>query len=495
MRHVAVFLFLALCACSRSEYVQVMELPLTPPGEGRTEVLAMLPIGTKCQVIKDIDRWRVHVRCGDLEGEVSKDGLGREQPDPDRLLQQAETDTKLSAPEQLDLAIRAATLAPEHPKALAALQQYFWENERYWLGGEKEERDFSEPQVIACGTPDKPAGCLADALFPSRFFTAKRVEMQGQDFFGVGFRGDTRYSVAGKIAAPDAEGMGGLSYTVRDHRYSSLDGPLIAKALGLKLPAPPAKAVRYSTNTPRSWFSEQLLATEGGQTQVLIDLDKNLPEGKKGEIRDDLYITTDLDVLFVADFDGDSRNDALVQASPGGNGAPPCYLFASVKAKGKVVLTKATFCSWRGTPRMVERDEGMAFTVHTDEHEGTQTFHYSRGRARLLSEDIPERKDAVLEYTSDELWALATEQAQSPGDTHHLLKYDLDADGQEETLDCSGWERWSGIRCDILRADGRPIGSIGACKRVGVLPSKTQGMHDLVCNDSYVSRWNGDQYP
>lgn len=121
MRYVAAFLLtLGLCACSRSEYVQVMDLPLTAPGEGRTEVLATLPIGTKCEVVKALSEGWVHVRFGDLEGEVSKESLGREKPDPDRFLQQAETDVKLSPHERLQYAIRAATLAPEHPKALAA---------------------------------------------------------------------------------------------------------------------------------------------------------------------------------------------------------------------------------------------------------------------------------------------------------------------------------------------------------------------------------------
>ena len=43
-------------------------------------------------------------------------------------------------------------------------------------------------------------------------------------------------------------------------------------------------------------------------------------------------------------------------------------------------------------------------------------------------------------------------------------------------------------------ANGKSFESNLGCDRVGVLASKTNGVHDLVCEQDTILRWNGTEY-
>jgi hypothetical protein len=126
---------------------------------------------------------------------------------------------------------------------------------------------------------------------------------------------------------------------------------------------------------------------------------------------------------------------------------------------------------------------------------GTKVFALDRGQVRLLSDRVLPKLETVFEYTAEQLWALAEERGERPDLTRETLKYDLDDDGREELIECKGWERWNGLLCEVYREDQTHLGTFGGCRRVGVLKEKTRGMHDMVCDEHSVSKWNGKAYP
>ncbi|MCY1073145.1 hypothetical protein [Archangium lansingense] len=425
-------------------------------------------------------------------GEAPPRSAGPEAPEAEALLAAAEK-SGLDVHDRLEHAARAATLAPKHPGARAALRKHYLDYQFDRLAGPG--GGGGAPPLerhLPCASPATPDGCLADALFPQRLFGAKTLERRDGSFVGVGARDDHLYVVRGTSRPAE----GGLSYVVLSRAFEDADARLVAEALGLKVAEGSVGSLRYVTDGEhgysRTTIGSRLEVRDGAREQVLIDLQKHIPPGKDGEIRADLRGQLSLALLFVGDFDQDGRDDALVYVSTGGNCCAPCYLFASVPREGAPVVT-GNFCTWQAPPLLGEAEGKPTFTI-TDE-EGEKTFVFAEHEARQLSVRPRTTLETVFEYTADELWKVADEQGQSPDFTTVNLKYDLDEDGRAERIECKGWVRWNGLRCNVYRADGRQIGTFGGCKRVGVLSSRTQGMHDMVCDKDEVSRWNGTAYP
>jgi hypothetical protein len=229
---------------------------------------------------------------------------------------------------------------------------------------------------------------------------------------------------------------------------------------------------------------------EGDRRQVLINLKNNVPPGPDG-LRADLQPYEALALLRTGDFDGDGRDDALVEISTMGNCCSPCYLFATAPAGGKPVVTES-FCSENGPPQVEEKDGKATFTL--SDEDGLKTYALVGHEARLLSERPHPTYEPVFEYTSEQLWALAEKKRTHVDATWEKLAYDLNDDGIKDRIECKGWQRWQALMCDFYLGD-KQVAHVSGCQSVGVLESKTQGVHDLVCNRRKVFRWNGSTYP
>jgi hypothetical protein len=79
------------------------------------------------------------------------------------------------------------------------------------------------------------------------------------------------------------------------------------------------------------------------------------------------------------------------------------------------------------------------------------------------------------------------------GETHSI-EYDLDGDGKKDQIKTTFWARWGRMFWAVEFADGKKFSSDTACKRIGVLKTKTNGVSDLVCDQDKVFRWNGREY-
>lgn len=267
----------------------------------------------------------------------------------------------------------------------------------------------------------------------------------------------------------------------------------VSTAPDASAPAEGATQPRWSVEVPdpvREELGSRLEVEEGGRRQVLIDLKNDVPAGPDG-LRGDLRPFEALALLRTGDFDQDGRDDALVEVSTMGNCCSHCYLFASVPAGGAPVVTQS-FCSDKGPPAVEQKEGKPTFTV-TDE-DGLKTYVLEGHEARLQSERPHPTYEPVFEYTAAQLWKLAQKRREHPDATWEKLAYDLNDDGRKERIECKGWDRWKALMCYFYLGD-RQVADVSGCESVGVLESKTLGMHDLVCNRRKVFRWDGSAYP
>lgn len=491
--YLAALLALSLGASPKAQFAQPIDLNLTQEPQ-RSAIVANLPIGTQCELLQKVDSYWLRVRCKGLEGYVPAEGLGPEKPDVEKLLKTAKK-PGLDARERLDFAARAVTLSAGHSRARAALKKYYLDYQFDRLpdasGGA-----YAAERRVECSSPSRSNDCLADALFPRRLFASRTIERRGSLFIGVGARGSFLYVVRGTSRSGSTGTASGISFVVRSQDFEDLDVRLIADVLGFRLADESGSTFRYVSdgvrNFSRKKTGSRLDLIQGGRRQVLVDLDKYVPAGEGGEIRADLRGDLQLDLLLVGDFDQDGRDDALVQVASGGSCCAPGYLFVSVSPEGEPVVSKV-FHSSEAPPLIGETEGRLSFTFIDEK--GEKTFVLEQGEGRLVVERPYPVLETVFEYTAERLWKAAEERAASPDATKETLKYDLDEDGRPETIECKGWERWNGLMCEIYRANRKLIGTLGGCRRVGVLPEKTRGMHDLVCDKNSVSRWNGTVYP
>jgi hypothetical protein len=79
-------------------------------------------------------------------------------------------------------------------------------------------------------------------------------------------------------------------------------------------------------------------------------------------------------------------------------------------------------------------------------------------------------------------------------DETHTIEYDLDGDGKRDKITGKLWARWGRITWTVQFADGQEFSSDAACKRIGVLATKVNGVNDLVCDQDTVLHWDGRGY-
>jgi hypothetical protein len=240
-----------------------------------------------------------------------------------------------------------------------------------------------------------------------------------------------------------------------------------------------AGKVEYSVDN--SIFNASTLsATENGKTYLLIDRSKAMC----------------LQVVDQKDFDGHGFIDALVEhiVACGGNCCPDTFFFVSALGGGRFKLSDE-FADSRSSP-VIEKWEGQWSVVVTSNNEGVNTqrpveitrrFVLQSGEAVEVEERKRKDMESVVEIRS-EMFDLA-----KVGETHSI-EYDLDGDGKKDQIKTTFWARWGRMFWAVEFADGKKFSSDTACKRIGVLKTKTNGVSDLVCDQDTVFRWNGREY-
>ncbi|MGC4119612.1 MAG: hypothetical protein QM765_34575 [Myxococcales bacterium] len=242
-------------------------------------------------------------------------------------------------------------------------------------------------------------------------------------------------------------------------------------------PSAAPNAVHYQVQVTEDPYTCVLEATNGGKTRELFSTD--------GDV---------LSIEAVRDFDGNGTPDVLVGRSSGGTSAYGEYFFVSAGKDGNFTLTEEFGYSPDGPT--IERWKGEWTVVVTSDNEGwnqdrphevTQRFALRAGEAVLLSSVERKELPALGDLRSE---VFDFEQPDSP----RSIEFDLDEDGRPDVISGTLWQRWGRIVWDVRFADGKAFRADTACKRVGVLASKTKGVRDLVCDFDSTYRWDGSAY-
>lgn len=196
------------------------------------------------------------------------------------------------------------------------------------------------------------------------------------------------------------------------------------------------------------------------------------------------------------DFDADGYLDALVEdiTACGGNCCPNKFFFVSARPDGTFAVSDEFADSWKDPD--IEKWKGHWSVVVVSNNEGvnqqrpveyTRRFVLEGGKAVKVEEHLRKDMKAIVEMRSEIF------KTDDPGETHSF-QYDLDGDGKKDTISGRLWERWGRILWTVEFANGKKFSSNDACKRIGVLPTKTEGVNDLVCDQDTVLHWDGSEY-
>ena len=228
------------------------------------------------------------------------------------------------------------------------------------------------------------------------------------------------------------------------------------------------------------WFGERLEAEVDGQTYIVIDE------------KDNLCLT----VADQRDYDGNGGADALVRhvIACGGNCCGDEFTFVSYLGNGHFQRTNSFGYSW-GEPK-IEKWKGMWSVVVTSNNEGMNTFApeerieryvLDSGKAVKVEESERKRIMSVVDLISDEFDYEKQDEVRS-------LSFDLDGDGIEDKINAKLWHRWGRLVWTIKFSNGAVYESHLACKRIGILATKSHSFNDLVCDQDQILRWSGTDY-
>ncbi|MBL3654867.1 hypothetical protein [Fulvivirga sediminis] len=109
---------------------------------------------------------------------------------------------------------------------------------------------------------------------------------------------------------------------------------------------------------------------------------------------------------------------------------------------------------------------------------------------KFISDD---KLNAIIELKSEDFLTYEDDTF----DKKLSIKYDLDNNGIEDEISGKYWERWGSLfDCTVIlnHKELELEDVIGAPKRIGVLESKTNDVHDLVIGCDEILKWNGYTY-
>lgn len=203
-----------------------------------------------------------------------------------------------------------------------------------------------------------------------------------------------------------------------------------------------------------------------------------------------------LTLIAVKDFDQDGWEDALVEniTACGGNGAGSAYFFLSYLPDKGFVRTEEYGFSWGDDQVSFEEINGKPCVKFRFVNEGMTKADFEE---IFLWLTLKAGKAVVLKkYQTPEIPAIKELRAKAFLSTETKeLKFDLNGDGLSDVIEGNIWIPWGRIKWEVTMTGNSVVyESRKACRRIGVLPSKTNGVNDLVCDCNDVLRWDGEKY-
>ena len=197
------------------------------------------------------------------------------------------------------------------------------------------------------------------------------------------------------------------------------------------------------------------------------------------------------------DLDSDGRDEVILEIHHGGNCCGSEYAIVSHRGENYFSIIQHEVFDGAGFPTFELVDVGgekliqvVNISTGVDNTSQTQTISLLRfeyGQLTLLSQSenasiIP----AIVEVNSYEF--------EGDNKVQIIKEFDADGDDTADKLICDYWARWGSTVCDVdSSAYGYQDLSLG-CYRVGVLPKRSKGLSDLICNHFSVLKFDGEKY-
>ena len=202
-----------------------------------------------------------------------------------------------------------------------------------------------------------------------------------------------------------------------------------------------------------------------------------------------------IQIFNTKDYDSDGYEDALITnvLGCGGNCCLESYSFCSYSKNGKFILSEEfgytsedpIIEKWKGKKSVKVKSVTVGMT--TDMSEKTERFILENGKAVLVESKNKMPLKAIIEMKSADL-------ENTDPDIGKKLFFDLDEDGAKDFILGKYWDRWGSMFWSVKFANGKAYETSEGIKRIGVLSSKTNGVHDLVLDFDDIIIWDGAKY-
>ena len=203
------------------------------------------------------------------------------------------------------------------------------------------------------------------------------------------------------------------------------------------------------------------------------------------------------DIAAQIDFDKDGKKDALITniQACGGNAIGNSFFFVTYMGNGFFNISNSFGNSvWRDP--IIEEWHEQKSVVIFDNNDGFNTEKDYSSKERYV---LKQGKAVRVEFAKKN--SIVALQEIKASDFHNgkeeetiRMSYDLDGNGEMDYLECRYWDRWDALLFDII-LNGNHLGcDNNGVSRVGVLSTKTNGMHDIICNENDIIKWNGSEY-
>lgn len=195
-----------------------------------------------------------------------------------------------------------------------------------------------------------------------------------------------------------------------------------------------------------------------------------------------------LEVIHEGDFDGDGLIDAIISSHPGGNCCAPYYFVVSHRGDGFFsVHHHETMYGYeieiknKDEEYLIEILDTVESSDYPIGHEELTTLRFTEGNLEVVSQLT---NTALIP-------ALVEVTGQDVQEADKLILFDVDADGREEEMIASYWDRWGTVIIgDIVTTSKGKVTFSTGCSRIGFMKSTTNGLHDIVCGRTDVLRYD-----
>ena len=193
----------------------------------------------------------------------------------------------------------------------------------------------------------------------------------------------------------------------------------------------------------------------------------------------------------VQDINLDGNDELLVEASVGGVSCCPPRMLIYFYNNQEGLLEEFVFeewvlgHGWRAVDIKLENKSAILT--------GTNTYYGSKKLKHITTSYIFDG-DAIFKYSIKEKLELPSiiEIRSEDYLNQNEIEYDINNDGYKEKVICDYWHRWNSLsNCKIKFSNSYEIALEGyGGKRLGILPSKKNGMNMLVFNHDTILFFN-----